>query len=124
MTDDNDYDLRALREFRGALDEPPDGMLARGRYRLADREHRPPRRRRQWVLASAGAAAAVVAVVGASALAGGGLGSGSGGQVGATKPAVALSAPGKPGDLPVTPGTRAPIGAPIAGGGNATHDRA
>src|SRR5205809_384421 len=87
MSDDND--LRALREFRVELDEPRDGGLARGRYRLAREDARPPARRRQWLLASAGAAAAVAVVVAAASLLGGpGAGGGDKGEV-AAPPSVA-----------------------------------
>jgi hypothetical protein len=123
MIEDNDNDLRALREFRGALDEPPEGVLVKGRYRLASTDHRPPRRRRQWVLASAGAAAAVAVVVGAAAVAGGG---GPGGQAGADRPSAGPSTSQGRGDkdIPVAPGTRAPAGAAITTDGGATHAKA
>ncbi|WP_345134813.1 hypothetical protein [Dactylosporangium darangshiense] len=122
---DEERDLTALREFRSALDEPPEGVLVKGRYRLASSEYRPPRRRRQWLLTGAGAAAAVAVVVGAVAVAGGGAGGGDGGgEQAATKPAVAPVTDKADKDLPVTPGTRAPAGAAIVNEAGATHAKA
>jgi hypothetical protein len=123
-TDDND--LSALRSFRRALDTPPEGVLVRGRYRLASSEYRPPRRRPQWLLTSAGAAVAVAVVVGAAAAVHSPAVPGPGGQAPAARPSAAPggSSAGKVADLPVTPGTRAPGGATITSDGGATHAKA
>nr|BFE65229.1 hypothetical protein GCM10020063_097550 [Dactylosporangium thailandense] len=122
----DDKDLLALREFRTALDAPPEGVLVKGRYRLAGSEYRPPARRRQWLLATAGAAAALAVVVGAAvAVRHAGGPAGDGGQAPAGRPATS-GAPtnGKPADIPVAIGTRAPLNAKVSGDGGATHAKA
>ncbi|WP_433610662.1 hypothetical protein ACQP2P_41920 [Dactylosporangium sp. CA-139114] len=123
----DDKDLLALREFRSALDAPPEGVLVKGRYRLAASEYRPPARRRQWLLVTAGAAAALAVVVGAGVAvrqAGGPVGDG-GGQAPAERPAATGSpTDGGPADIPVAIGTRAPLDAKVIGDGGATHAKA
>ncbi|MEU7869649.1 hypothetical protein [Dactylosporangium sp. NPDC049140] len=123
----DDKDLMALRGFRRDLDDPPEGVLVRGRYRLAGSEHRPPTRRRQWLLASAGAAAALTVVVGAAAAVNSaGNRTDGGGQAPAQGPATAAGRPstGATADLPVTIGTRAPLDAKVTSDGGATHAKA
>ncbi|GAA3297573.1 hypothetical protein Dvina_48765 [Dactylosporangium vinaceum] len=125
MSSTDDRDLHALREFRSALDNPPEGVLVRGRYRLASSEYRPPSRRRQWVLAGAGAAAALAVVVGVAVAVNGSGPAKDGGQAPAERPSAAQSAGGvKAQDLPVTPGTRAPLDAQVSSDGGATHAKA
>lgn len=112
-----DEDLSALREFRRELDEPRDGGLARGRYRLA-RTDGPVGHRRPWLLSSAGAAAAVAVVIGVAATATPRPSLHT--PVAGPRPtAPASSAPHH--ELPVTPGTRAPVNPVVTGVGGATH---
>ncbi|WP_433080490.1 hypothetical protein ACQP1P_43260 [Dactylosporangium sp. CA-052675] len=122
----DDHDLLALREFRRALDTPPEGVLAKGRYRLAGGEYRPPTRRRQWLLATAGAAAALAVVVGAGvAVQHAGGPAGTGGQAPAERPAATGSpTDGGPPEIPIAIGTRAPLNAEVSGDGGATHAKA
>ncbi|WP_433210620.1 hypothetical protein ACQP00_48430 [Dactylosporangium sp. CS-047395] len=121
MSTDDDSDLKALREFRGALDEPPEGALARGRYRMASSEDR-PRKRRQWLLAPIGAAAALAVVLGAAAALE--PGNNEQGQAPAEKPSAQATTAAKEPDLPVTKGIRAPVNAKVSSDGGATHAKA
>ncbi|WP_433051947.1 hypothetical protein [Dactylosporangium sp. CS-033363] len=116
----DDSDLKALREFRSALDDPPEGALVRGRYRMASSEDR-PRPRRQWLLASVGAAAALAVVVGSAAALK--PGDKENGQEPAAKPSLAQTKATQA-DLPVSRGTKAPLNAQISTDGGATHAKA
>ncbi|MFI5914592.1 hypothetical protein [Dactylosporangium sp. NPDC051541] len=124
MTNTDDRDLHALREFRSALDDPPEGVLVRGRYRLASNEYRPPNRRRQWLLSAAGAAAALAVVVGVAVSVGGKGPATESGQAPAQRPSTGAPANSAAADLPVTPGTKAPLNAQVSSDGGATHAKA
>ncbi|MDG6105507.1 hypothetical protein Daura_47020 [Dactylosporangium aurantiacum] len=117
----SDDDLTAVREFRAALDEPRDGALAGGRWRLARTEapHR-PRPRRTWLLAGAGAALSVAVVIaGAAAV----HPTAAPKRPDAMVPGQSAAPASTPaaGDLPVTHGTKAPMHPQVTGQAGGTH---
>ncbi|WP_344501655.1 hypothetical protein [Dactylosporangium maewongense] len=116
----NTDDLAAVREFRADLDEPREGALAEGRWKLAGAaipERTAPRR--TWILATAGAAVAVAAVVGAAAA----VPTTRPRQEQAQTPGQSAPAQTQPAgvDLPVTHGTKAPMRPPVAGKAGGDH---
>jgi hypothetical protein len=119
----NHDDLAAVREFRADLDEPRDGALARGRWRLASSGDgggaERPRQRRTWLLATAGAALAVAVAVGGGAAV---VHTATPQHKDPVVPQQSVSpSPSPVGDLPVTQGTRAPMHPQVVGQAGGSH---